>query len=218
MTLTAKVWVLMNKSVKFLVGTLGFAAACMIVPFPPGALADNTSGADAKPPRQAQHIVRSTVNYVVPPVNLVRDDGKPVLLTEELNDGRPVFMNFIFTTCTAICPLASHTFSQLQRKLGGERDKVHMVSISIDPEQDTPSHLAEYAKKYQAGPQWQHYTGSMEASLAVQRAFDAYRGDKMNHSALTLLRTAPGKPWLRVDGFATADDLLREYHGLVDGK
>jgi len=46
--------------------------------------------------------------------------------------------------------------------------------------------------------------------LAVQRAFGAYRGDKMSHTPLTLMRSAPGKPWVRFDGFARADDLLAE--------
>lgn len=157
----------------------------------------------------------STANYAVPQVQLVRDDGKSVSLPEELNDGRPVIMNFIYTTCTAVCPVTSHTFSQLQGLLGDERDKVHMVSITIDPEQDTPDRLAAYGRKYEAGPQWRYYTGTNEASIAAQRAFDVYRGDKMNHSPVTLLRAAPGKSWLRIEGFASADQLLHEYHALV---
>jgi protein SCO1/2 len=158
---------------------------------------------------------RSSVDYTVPPVKLVRDDGKTVSLPEELNDGRPVVMNFIYTTCTSICPLSSQTFSQLQGKLGTLHDKVHLVSISIDPEQDTPARLAEYARKFRAGPAWQHYTGTVVSSTATQRAFDVYRGDKMSHTPVTLLRTAPGKPWVRIDGFATADNLLDELRDIV---
>ncbi len=50
----------------------------------------------------------------------------------------------------------------------------------------------------------------MEAIKATEMAFGLYIGNKMTHPALTLLRTAPGKPWLRINGFATADDLLWE--------
>ncbi|MEX3930193.1 hypothetical protein AB4Y36_40565, partial [Paraburkholderia sp. BR10936] len=39
--------------------------------------------------------------------------------------------------------------------------------------------------------------------MAAQRAFNVYRGDKMNHTPVAFLRAAPGKPWLRIDGFAT---------------
>jgi protein SCO1/2 len=163
----------------------------------------------------AQKIKTTMADYSLPQVKLVRADGKTVSLPDELNDSRPVIMNFIYTTCKATCPLSSQIFSQLQRKLGDERKKVHMVSISIDPEQDTPSRLTDYAFKYNAGTQWQLYTGAIEASLAAQRAFDVYRGDKMNHIPVTLLRAANGKRWLRIDGFASADDVLQEYRKLI---
>ncbi len=156
---------------------------------------------------------RSLVNYLVPAIRLVRDDGKDVTLIDELNDGRPVVLNFIYTSCSGICPLASHIFSQLQYQLGAERDHVHLVSISVDPEQDTPARLRAYAQQYSAGPSWQHYTGSADASSAAQRAFDVYTGDKMGHTPVTLVRMAPGQPWVRFDGFATADMLLKELHG-----
>jgi protein SCO1/2 len=157
--------------------------------------------------------VRTTINYIVPTITLVRDDGRSVRLADELNDDRPVVLNFIYTTCPGICPLASHIFSQLQRKLGADRDRVHLVSISIDPEEDTPARLREYAQRYGAGPSWQHYTGTVAASLAAQRAFEVYRGDKMGHTPVTLVRTAPGAPWIRFDGFATPDVLLQELRG-----
>jgi protein SCO1/2 len=158
-------------------------------------------------------VTRSVVNYPVPAIKLVRDDGKDVTLADELNDGRPVVLNFIYTTCTGICPLASHIFSQLQHRLEAEREQVHLVSISVDPEEDTPARLRAYAQQYSAGPSWQHYTGTVFASTAAQRAFDAYKGDKMGHTPVTLVRTSPEGPWVRFDGFATVDMLLEELHG-----
>lgn len=157
----------------------------------------------------------STVTYTVPAVTLVRDDGKTVALKDELDDGRPVVLTFIYTTCTSICPVLSQTLSQLQQALGADRDKVHIVSISIDPENDTPARLHAYAAKFGAGPEWQHYTGTLAASVATQKAFNVYRQDKMDHNPVMFLRAAPGQSWLRVDGFATTDDLLHMYHSLV---
>jgi protein SCO1 len=161
---------------------------------------------------------RSLADYTIPDVKLVRDDGKTVALNQELDDGRPLVMNFIYTTCTSVCPLTSQTFSELQTKLGTRRDAVHMVSISIDPEQDTPARLKEYAKKFSAGPQWQHYTGTLAASTTAQRAFGAYSGNKMNHAPITLVRAAPGARWVRIDGFATADQLVAELRGTAATK
>jgi protein SCO1/2 len=155
-------------------------------------------------------VVRSTVNYTVPDITLVRSDGARVSLAHELDDGRPVLLDFIYTTCTTICPVLSQTFAEVQKQLGRDAAKVKMVSVSIDPEEDTPARLADYAKRYQAGPQWTFYTGTTQASIAVQRVFDVYRGDKMNHSPATLFRAAPGQPWVRLDGFATPAAVLGE--------
>src|SRR5436305_7307483 len=163
----------------------------------------------------AATVSRATVRYDTPAVTLVRADGKSVSLPQELDDGRPVLLNFIFTTCSSICPLTSRTLEEFQHKLGSEAARVHLMSISIDPEQDTPARLTDYARKFHAGPGWQYYTGTIAASIAAQRAFDVYRGEKMSHTAVTLMRAAPGKAWLRIDGFATPDDLLRNYRDLL---
>jgi protein SCO1/2 len=154
-------------------------------------------------------------DYDVPDLFVVRDDGQRVSLLKEIDDGRPVVLNFIYTTCPGVCPIMSAVFTQFQERLGAERSKVHLVSISIDPEQDTPARLRDYARRFSAGPQWQHYTGSVAASVAVQKAFAAYRGDKMNHEPLTLMRPAPGKPWMRIEGYASGLDLLTEYTALA---
>jgi protein SCO1/2 len=157
---------------------------------------------------------RTLHDYQVPAVALVRDDGKPVVLRNELDDGRPVVLAFIYTSCTTICPVTSQTLNELQSKLGPARERVHLVSISIDPEQDTPARLREYAKKFGAGPEWQHYTGTLTASREAQIAFDVYRGDKMDHAPAILVRVAPGAAWVRIDGFATSDQLLAELPAL----
>jgi protein SCO1/2 len=155
---------------------------------------------------------KTTAHYQVPDVALVRADGARVNLRREIDDGQPVILNFIYTTCTAICPVMSQLFAQVQSRLG---DKVHMISVSIDPEQDTPAQLRQYAERVHAGAQWTFYTGTVEETISAQKAFDAYRGDKMNHLPVTFLRVAPGKPWVRLEGFTKADDVVHEYHKLL---
>lgn len=153
---------------------------------------------------------RTVLNYHVPDVPLTRDDGTPVRLPQEMNDGRPVVLAFIYTSCTTVCPLTSQSLSQLQQLLGSANDRVHIMSISIDPEQDTPARLREYARTFHAGTGWQHYTGTLEASQTAQRAFDVYRGNKMNHAPAVLIRATPDSQWVRIDGFATAEDIRAE--------
>ncbi len=171
----------------------------------------NVGGAHAK---DTADIKRAEVNFTLPNVQMIRQDGKKVQFLDEINDGRIVVVSFIYTSCSAICPMTSQTIYRLQGKLGAEIEKVHLVSISIDPEHDTPKQLAAYAEKVHAGKFWQHYTGTEEASIAVQKAMSVYRGDKMNHAPVTLIKGGKGDRWIRLDGFVTADDLLHEVRGL----
>jgi protein SCO1/2 len=157
-------------------GALAFVAASTIAAVAPQTFAQDSADSHAHH-HMKRPAITSTADYALPAVTLVRDDGQTVSLRNELDDGRPVVLTFIYTSCTSICPLVSQTLSQLQSELGPARNRVHMVSISIDPEHDTPSRLREYATKFGAGPSWQHYTGTVAASIATQRAFNVYHED-----------------------------------------
>jgi protein SCO1 len=192
-------------------GVLGVGAA--------SGLADETAAMPMHHHHMASQMTASTVPYQVPNLTLVRADGETVSLPAEMNDGRPVLLNFIYTSCTSVCPLMSQMFSQFQAQLGAEElDKIHLMSISIDPEADTPAKLTDYAKSYGAGREWQFYTGTVNASVAAQRAFDVYHGDKMSHTVVTLIRAKPGEPWRRLDGFVTPDELMAEYRQVLATK
>ena len=158
---------------------------------------------------------RSVHDYVAPDLTLVDMDGNTTTLRQALDTREPVLMNFIFTTCTTICPVLSATFSQVQQELGDEARQVRMISITIDPEQDTPQQLRQYADRYQAGPQWTFLTGELANVIAVQKAFDIYRGSKVNHEPITLLRGAGATAWVRIDGIASAEDIIGEYRKLA---
>jgi protein SCO1/2 len=154
-------------------------------------------------------VTRSTAEYRLEGLRLLRSDGKGVALDDELNHAGPLVLDFVFTTCTAICPILSRTFAELQARSDPAKP-LRLLSISIDPQHDTPAVLRSYAKQFEAGKQWRFYTGTVAQSLAVQRAFDVYRGNKMNHVPLTFVRRAPGQPWVRLEGYASVDALLRE--------
>ena len=154
---------------------------------------------------------RKQASYQTPDVMLIDQSGKKVSLIELLGGDDPLMLNFIFTTCTTICPVLSATFSQAQQEYGSELADVRMISISIDPEHDTPDRLKEYAQRYNALDGWTFLTGDLKTVMQVQRAFDAYRGDKMSHVPLTFLRISAGESWVRLEGFPGAKDLLKEY-------
>ena len=154
--------------------------------------------------------------YTLPTTPLIDASGKQHKLSTLLASESPILLNFIFTSCTTICPILSATFSQAQADLMANTPSPRMISISIDPEYDTPTRLTDYAKKFNVGPNWSFYTGNMDDIVALQRAFDIFRGNKMNHIPVVFMRSAKDQPWNRFDGFMSKANLLMEYQYLVD--
>ena len=162
-------------------------------------------GAPGRPARDP--LARSVKRYAVPRVTLLDQDGRSVQLRDVLAPDRPVALNFIFTTCTTICPVMSATFAGLRERLGDGDGGLRMISITIDPEHDRPAVLKAYARRFGADPAWSFYTGSPEEVRNVLTAFEALAGDKVEHRPVTLLRSAHGEEWVRLDGLAGAGEL-----------
>ncbi len=159
--------------------------------------------------------VKAIENYNVPDVILTNQDGESVNLKGFLNSDKIVVLEFIFTTCTTICPVLSAGFSNLQKDLGQDAENVQMVSISIDPEHDTPDALKEYSHRYKAEKGWEFLTGSRKDINSVMNAFDAYVSNKMSHLPLTFLHS-PGKTeWVRVLGILSASELVNESYAML---
>lgn len=102
----------------------------------------------------------------VPSFQLTNQDGRP-FGSEQLR-GKIWIADFIFTLCPGPCPMISSRMSELQKPL--EKTDVHLVSVSVDPEHDTPQVLRGYAEKLQAQPQrWDFLTGPKEAIYRLSR-------------------------------------------------
>lgn len=155
-------------------------------------------------------MTRSIQTYQIPDLQLVRADGVTVAMAGEFATDQPVIVSFIFTSCSAICPVLTATLAQTRQRLGPDAARVRIVSVSIDPEHDTPARLRAYARQFQADGDWHFYTGPRAAIVALQKAFNAYRGDKNNHAALALIRPAGQSHWVRLEGFASAAQLEAE--------
>ena len=161
--------------------------------------------AQAPPP-----IKRTLETYTVPDVNLVNQDGTKVKLKTLLDSGQPVILDFIFGTCTTICPVLSAGYANLQMRLPNQAAKVRLVSISIDPENDTPKVMRDYLKRYRAKPGWDFFTGKREDIDKVMNAFNAYIPNKMSHYPLTFIRDPKTGKWIRIFGLMSSSEFLEE--------
>lgn len=153
---------------------------------------------------------RTEVRVDVPDVTLIDQNGNRVKLREILLGDRPAFVEFIYATCTTICPVLSAGYASIQRKFGSESERVALVSITIDPEHDNPAELRKYLERYGARPGWSFLTGTREQINEVMRAFDAFVADKMSHRPIVIIHTPGEDEWIRLYGFPGSKDLLGE--------
>lgn len=181
-----------------LVEDVGADAACC-----EGDLPRVVHDADESPDWQ---VVRA--DYRAPDVVLRDRDGKEVRLLEVLEPGEGVvLLDFVFTTCSTICPVMTATFSTLQGGLADLGRPVRLVSISIDPQFDTPEVLRGYAERVGARPGWTFLTGTPDDVDAVVRAFDCLSRSKMGHRPFTYVAIGGTPGWTRYEGLAGAAPL-----------
>lgn len=100
----------------------------------------------------------------VPTFSLTDVGGSPV--TRDDLSGSPWIADFVFTRCEGTCPVMSLKMQSLDRNLPPE---LGLVSITVDPEHDTPSVLADYAQKLDASERWHFLTGSEDEIVALSQ-------------------------------------------------
>ncbi len=158
---------------------------------------------------------RTLVEYTIPDVTLVNQDGEKVNVKTFLDSDKLVVLDFIFTTCPTICPILSAGMSSLHDRLGPEAKNIQMVSFTIDPEYDTPEIFKEYSQRFGAPEGWEFLTGSRKDIDSVMKAFNAYVADKMDHAPLTFLHAPGDTAWVRINGLMSSAELVMEYQKLM---
>lgn len=145
----------------------------------------------------------------VPEAHLIDHHGRDVEL-RELVAGRRVAMNFIFTSCTTVCPPMGALFARLQQDLlsRGE-DDIIFLSISIDPVTDTPERLAAWADPFAGSPEWRLLTGEKTEVDRLLKRLGVFSALIEDHAPLILLGNEPEGRWLRAYGLAPPADLAR---------
>jgi protein SCO1/2 len=158
---------------------------------------------------------RSLERYTMPDVTLINQEGKKVKFLELVNSGKPVVVDFIYGTCTTICPVLSAGYVNFQNRLGPESTKAQLISISIDPDNDTPAVMKKYLKNYRARPGWDFLSGSRKDIDKVMNAFDAYIANKMSHYPIMFMRAPGSDQWVRIYGLIATSDFMKEYERTV---
>jgi len=148
-------------------------------------------------------------------ITLADQDGKKVRLKTDVIGDRVVVVDFIYTTCTFVCPILSAILSQLQEPLKERLGKdVALVSISVDPTTDIPPRLKEYAARYEARPGWIFLTGAKPDVDEILRGMGAYTADSTQHPTMVLVGEGQKGGWTRFYGFPSPEQLLEKVNEL----
>ncbi|HLG18009.1 MAG TPA: SCO family protein [Blastocatellia bacterium] len=146
----------------------------------------------------------------IPDTPVYDQDGRKLRFNTDLVKGKTVAINFIFTTCTTICPPLAATFARVQKDLGDRvgRDVV-LISVSVDPAIDVPERMKSFLAKFGARPGWTFVSGNKPEIDELLRQLGAYVSDKNDHTPMILIGNEPADYWTRAYGLAPAGKLVK---------
>ncbi len=151
----------------------------------------------------------SSIKLNLSDAELLNRDGETVRLKTDVMAERIVVVDFVYTTCTTVCPVLSVILRKVQDSMADRMGKeVVMVSISVDPTRDTPAKLKDYAAKHSAGDNWYWLTGNKFKVDEVLLQMGAYTPSYEDHPAMVLVGDMKTGEWSRFYGFPDPKDIV----------
>ncbi|HEV2706218.1 MAG TPA: SCO family protein [Pyrinomonadaceae bacterium] len=165
----------------------------------------------AAAPREAGEAVDPQASLAnLPDIELLDQNGRKIKFYSDLVKGKTVAINFIFTTCTTICPPLGATFARVQRDLGERTGRdVHFISVSVDPVTDTPERLKAWGAKFKAGPGWTFVTGEKAAVDSLLKALGASTASREDHTPTVIIGNDLQANWTRTYGLAKPSQIVK---------
>lgn len=163
----------------------------------PAVRATQSEHQHVSPPEAAPLANAGGGSHTIPDLRLVNQNGETVRFSD-LIKGKVFAVNSIFTSCATICPLMGVNFARLEKLLGTHMDQdVVLISVSVDPTNDTPAALKTWQAKFHGGKGWTLLTGSKSQVDQLLRALGLPSADKNRHSSTLLVGGPLG--WTRMD-------------------
>ena len=145
----------------------------------------------------------------IPDVNVLDQNGKSLNFYSDLVKGKVVAINFVFTTCTTICPPLTATFRRVQQQLAEQNSSAQLISISVDPAVDTPERLRDYAAKFKAEPGWAFVTGNTSDINSLLQQLGVAVANKNDHTPMILIGNDEAGYWTRAYGLSSPTSLVK---------
>ena len=145
----------------------------------------------------------------IPDVSLLTQNGDSVNLRDDVIGDKIVVIDFVYTTCTTICPVLSAILGQVQVRLADRLgNDVMLVSLTVDPLRDTPARLKAYSAKHRAADGWLWLTGDKSTVDEVLQELGVYTPNFEDHPSTILVGDAGTGEWARFIGFPGAGKIM----------
>ena len=134
----------------------------------------------------------------LPNIELINQDGRKLRFYDDLIKSKIVVIQFMFTKCDQLCPMVTPNLVKVQKELQKQAPgEVNLVSISVDPEHDTPAALKEYAAKFHVGPNWQFLTGRKAEIERLRRELGVFDPENttFEHMNVVTIGKEPTGQW-----------------------
>jgi protein SCO1/2 len=152
-------------------------------------------------------------------LRLIDQDGHSIDLYNDLMKGKVVVINSFFAECHGSCPAMAKTMQSVQERLGDRLGRdVFLISITVDPHNDTPAVLRKYSAEWKARPGWSFLTGSPEQVAAALKKLGQYVEQRESHNNIILVGNDRTGLWKKVFGLAKADDVYASVESIVNDK
>ena len=205
-----------------------FATSLLVVMFSAAVVFGQSGPQRLKPPEPASlpkaddavaDDKRSPAEKYFSDVELLDQDGRKVRFYTDVLKNKVVVINTFFTTCTSICPPMNRNFEKMQEALGDRLGKdVFLVSISVDPETDTPTRLKEYGKRFHAKPGWLFLTGKKENVDWALYKLGQYVETKDDHTSIFIIGNEPKGLWKKAFGLAKVEELIQILEDVINDR
>ncbi|MDQ1523094.1 MAG: hypothetical protein QOE47_1018, partial [Pyrinomonadaceae bacterium] len=150
---------------------------------------------------------------------LLTQDNRPVRFYDDLMKDKIVLINFLFTTCKGACSPMTANLAKVQEQLGAHLGKeVVMLSLSVDPETDTPAALKKYADSFKAKPGWYFLTGKKENLDWVLYKLGGYVEDKNQHGLKLIVGNEATGEWIKLHAMSNPTEIAAAVLKLLPAK
>lgn len=155
-----------------------------------------------------------------PNVVLTNQDNKQLRFYDDLLKGKIVVIQFMFSNCERLCPMVTPNLVKVQKELEKQWPKrVNIVSITVDPDHDTPQVLKAYAEKFHVQPGWQFVTGRRADIDQIRRDLGLYcpEDTQFEHMNMLTIGREPTGQWITMRALNRPDVIAYTVRQLIAG-